>query len=55
MRRCISVVAIVLCACGAMRAHRLDEYLQATPLSIGRAEVEAEMTLARQASRCSRR
>jgi hypothetical protein len=45
MKRSISVAAITLCACSVVRAHRLDEYLQATLLSIGRTQVEAEMTL----------
>src|SRR5580698_9653926 len=45
MKCCISVAALVLAACGVIHAHRLDEYLQGTLLSVGRTELEVEMTL----------
>ncbi|HTS66258.1 MAG TPA: hypothetical protein VMH28_29745 [Candidatus Acidoferrales bacterium] len=44
MRTCLSV-AILLLAPATGIAHRLDEYLQATILSIGKDRLQAEMTL----------
>lgn len=40
------LMAIVLCVAGATHAHRLDEYLQATTISVSRSEVRLDIRLA---------
>src|SRR5580658_7702747 len=43
--RFISIAAIVLCLCGVASAHRLDEYLQATMLSVEKDHLQLSMRL----------
>lgn len=45
MRRALSIAAVLCLACGSAGAHRLDEYLQGTLVSIERSQLDAEMTL----------
>ncbi|HVW08653.1 MAG TPA: hypothetical protein VHC90_08725 [Bryobacteraceae bacterium] len=45
MRRALSIAALLVFAGGVANAHRLDEYLQGTLVSLGKTQVEAEMTL----------
>ena len=43
--RLIAVAAILLCLGGVASAHRLDEYLQATIISVEKDRVQASMRL----------
>src|SRR5271155_5077425 len=43
--RLIAAAAILLVLCAGVFAHRLDEYLQATILSVGKDRVQASMRL----------
>jgi hypothetical protein len=45
MKRIVSAAAILLLAGAPASAHRLDEYLQGTLLSVSRSRMEAQMTL----------
>ena len=45
MRPGLTIAAILLCAAAPGFSHRLDEYLQATMLSVGKDQVVAEMRL----------